>query len=90
MHMSKPRRVSDTVYELEVENQGQVSFIKGSTELITALRNAVNNDMLALEVRVSKDMSDHRIWSPREVANDMMSRNPHFEKFLKDFDLSLA
>jgi hypothetical protein len=57
---------------------------------LNAMRDAVGNDMLAIDVKIGKKMSDHRILTPREVVNNIREHNPNFNKFIQDFQLSLA
>ena len=55
------------------------------------LSDAVNNDRLELDVKVSEVPIDTpKILSPREVVEQIKEHNPGFTQFLKDFDLGLA
>ena len=55
------------------------------------LGDAVKNDRLILDVRVSDvPMNTPRILSPREMVEQIRQHNPNFTQFLKDFDLGLA
>lgn len=59
--------------------------------LLTFLSDAVKNDRLELDVRVSDvPMDTPKILSPREVVEQIKQHNPKFTQFLKDFDLGLA
>ena len=61
------------------------------TELLKYLSDAVKNDDLALDVKVSEVPIDTpKILSPREVVEQIKQNNPNFTQFLKDFDLGLA
>ena len=60
-------------------------------ELLRFLSNAVKNDRLSLEVKVSETPIDTpKILSPREVVEQIKQHNPNFTQFIKDFDLGLA
>ena len=49
------------------------------------------NDMLAIEVVISDTTSEHRIWTPREVVEDLRERlGEPFNNFIKEFGLNLA
>ena len=59
--------------------------------LMRFLCNAVKNDRLVLDVKVSEVPIDTpKILSPREVVEQIKEHNPNFTQFLKDFDLGLA
>ena len=59
--------------------------------LLKFLSDAVKNDRLTLDVKVSDvPMDTPKILSPREVVEQMKQHNPNFTQFLKDFDLGLA
>ncbi len=91
MRASLPKRVNDTLYEIEVENQVQVeSFNAHRTNIITFLRNCVQNDMLAIEIKIRQGGEKPKFWSPQDIVASIKEQNPYFEKFLQDFDLGLA
>ena len=91
MRMSQPKRVNDTLYEIYVENQGQVEFFNTHrTEIVEYLRNAVSNDMLAINVNIREGGSAPKIWSPREVVDDMCKQNEAVVNLIRDFELGLA
>lgn len=59
--------------------------------LLQFLSDAVKNDRLVLDVKVSDvPMDTPKILSPREVVEQIKQHNPNFTQFLKDFDLGLA
>ena len=92
MRMSEPQRVNDTLYRITVENQAQVEFFEASKgKLMEFLHNNLRNDMLAIEVVISDTTSEHRIWTPREVVEDLRERlGEPFNNFIKEFGLNLA
>ena len=91
MRMASPQRITDTLYQIEVQNPSQVEFIKtAETQLLTELRNAVNNDMLAIDVKISERGPAMKIWTPREIVENIQGHNPKFTQFIKDYDLGLA
>lgn len=91
MRMSQPSRVNDTLYEIFVENQGQVEFFNTHrTEIVEYLRNAVGNDMLAINVNIRQGGPAPKIWSPREVVDDMCKQNEAMVGLIRDFELGLA
>ena len=91
MRMSQPARVNDTLYEITVENQGQVEFFNTHrTEIVEFLRNAVKNDMLAINVNIRQGGPAPKIWSPREVVDDMCKQNEAVVTLIRDFELGIA
>jgi DNA polymerase-3 subunit gamma/tau len=91
MKESSPKKINDTTYEIFVENSGQVDFMNATMKkLITFLRDAVRNDMLAIEVKINPNSHTRKILSDREIVEDLKSRHPEFIQMLKDFDLGLA
>ena len=59
--------------------------------LLRFLCDAVKNDRLTLDVKVSDVPIDTpKILSPREVVEQIKEHNPNFTQFIKDFDLGLA
>ncbi|MBR6282690.1 MAG: DNA polymerase III subunit gamma/tau [Muribaculaceae bacterium] len=91
MKMAKPVRKTDETYQIEVASQGQVEFFENSkADILAFLRGEVKNDMLDIQVKQMADLGEHRIWTPREVVEDIKRHNEHFNDFLTDFDLGLA
>ena len=91
MRTARLRQVNDTLYEVTVEGQAQVESIESNkTKIMTYLRDAVLNDMLAIDIKVSQSKEDHRILTPREVVEDIKQRRPDFVPFIESFQLGLA
>ena len=91
MRTARLQQVNDTLYEVTVEGQAQVESIESNkTKIMTYLRDAVHNDMLAIDIKVSQSKEDHRILTPREVVEDIKQRRPDFVPFIESFQLGLA
>ncbi|MBO7609471.1 MAG: DNA polymerase III subunit gamma/tau [Muribaculaceae bacterium] len=91
MTSSEPQNESDTQYFIELTSQAQVTFMEGSKPAIMEyLRNAVKNDMLALEIRLNESKPEKKIYTPREIVEEIKQHNPQFKSFIKDFQLGLA
>ena len=59
--------------------------------LMKYLSDALSNDSITLEVKVSEEpIETPKILSPREVVESIKQHNPNFNQFIKDFDLGLA
>ena len=91
MRASLPRKVNDTLYEIEVENQMQVeTFNTHRMKIISFLRNCVENDMLAVDIKLNPNIEKPKFWSPQEVVASIRESNPYMDNFIKDFELALA
>ncbi len=91
MRNSLPQRVTDDQYLIEVDNDAQVEFMENSMRnLLKFLRNAVNNDMLAIDVKLRKGGLRPTVMTDREIVENLRKSNPDFNQFIKDFELSMA
>lgn len=91
MRCSLPRKINDTLYEIEVENQVQVeSFNAHRMNIIAYMRNHVGNDMLAINIKLNPNIEKPKFWTPQEIVASIKEDNPYFDKFIEDFDLALA
>lgn len=91
MRASLPKRVNETLYEIVVENQMQVeSFNAHRMSIISFLRDHVQNDMLAIEIKIREGGEKPKFWSPQDIVASIKEQNPYFDKFIQDFDLGLA
>ena len=93
MNYAAPQRVdSDEHYEMVVGSPTEKNHVEEhKAELMSFLSNALNNDCIALDVKVSEvPIETPKILSPREVVEQIKSHNPGFNQFLKDFELGLA
>lgn len=91
MRCSLPRKINDTLYEIEVENQVQVeSFNAHRMGIISYMRDRVQNDMLAIEIKLNPNIEKPKFWTPQEIVASIKENNPYFDRFIADFDLALA
>lgn len=93
MNYAQPQRGdSDEHYVMIVGSPTEQRHVEEHKEaLLRFLCDAVKNDRLALEVKVSDTPIDTpKILSPREVVEEIKQHNPDFNQFLKDFNLGLA
>ncbi len=93
MSYAHPQRgENETRYLMVVGSPNELKNVEEhKTELLKYLCDAVKNDDLALDVKISKEPIDTpKILSPREVVEQIKQNNPNFTQFLKDFDLGLA
>ena len=92
MRAALPPRINDTLYEIQVENVGQVEFIKTrQTEIVEFLRQRLDNDMVAIDIKVSEVQgTNKKFWTSREIIEDMVQRNPQVRDMVQKLGLSLA
>lgn len=92
MRAALPTRINDTLYEIQVENVGQVEFIKTrQTEIVEFLRQRLDNDMVAIDIKVSEVQgTNKKFWTSREIIEDMVQRNPQVRDMVQKLGLSLA
>ncbi len=83
---------SDEHYVMVVGSPTEQKNVEEHKEaLVHFLCDAVKNDRLTLDIKVSEVPIDTpKILSPREVVEEIKRHNPNFTQFLKDFDLGLA
>lgn len=90
MRNSFPQKINDTTYLVEVDNKSQIETIGSNmTKLMQFLRNEVNNDMLALDVKIVERGVSHAAMTEREVVESMRARNPQIDKLINDFQLTI-
>lgn len=90
MRNSLPQKIDDNTYQIEVENNAQVEAISSNmTKLMQFLRDAVGNDMVALDIKLSERDVTAMAKTDREIIEDMRNRNPQFAQIIKDFKLSM-
>jgi DNA polymerase-3 subunit gamma/tau len=94
MSYAVPQPVADNAehYVMTVGSPTEQKNVEEYKEaLMRFLSDALNNDRIALDVKVSEVPIDTpKILSPREVVEQIKQHNPNFTQFIKDFDLGLA
>ena len=93
MSYATPQRGdNDEHYVMVVGSPAEQKYVEEHKEaLMQFLYDALKNDRLTLDVRVSEvPINTPKILSPREVVEQIKEHNPQFTQFLKDFDLGLA
>ena len=93
MSYAQPQRGdSDEHYVMTVGSPNEQKHVEERKQmLVRFLCDAVNNDCLSLDVKVSETPIDTpKILSPREVVEEIKQHNPDFTRFLTDFNLGLA
>ena len=93
MSYAQPQRGdSDEHYVMTVGSPNEQKHVEERKQtLLRFLCDAVKNDRLTLDVKVSETPIDTpKILSPREVVEEIKQHNPDFTRFLTDFNLGLA
>lgn len=93
MRRSQPQYVTDNKYEIRLSSQGELEFMERiKQQIMTFLRKAVRNDELDIDFKMTEGdaLDDGRIWTAREIVEDMKQRHPDFVPFIKSFQLGLA
>ena len=85
-----PKQIDAENYEVTV-NDAQYEFIGTSMSKILAyVRDAVKNDMLAIAVKLGKSGPAPKIWTDREIVDDLRKHHPEMDEVIKDWGLGLA
>lgn len=91
METAKPQHDHDAVYYIEFSSQAQITFMESNRPaLMQYLHDALSNDELQLDIRLNETIPERKIYTPREIVNDIKEHNPQFNTFIKDFKLGLA
>ena len=85
-----PKQIDAENYEITV-NDAQYDFINNTMSKILAhVRDAVKNDMLAIAVKLGKGGQAPKIWTDREIVDDLRKHHPEMDEVIKDWGLGLA
>lgn len=90
MRNSMPIRIDDESYAFEVDNEGQVDIIGSNmSHLLSFLRAELDNEMVTVKVSLRKSGPRPKVWTDREVIENLKKTNPDFVKMIGDFGLTL-
>lgn len=90
MRNSMPIRIDDESYAFEVDNEGQVDIIGSNmSHLLSFLRTELGNEMVTVKVSLRKSGPRPKVWTDREVIENLKKTNPDFVKMIGDFGLTL-
>lgn len=91
MRNSMPARIDDESYLFEVDNEGQVDIIGNNmSHLLSFLRTELGNEMVSIKVSLRKSGPRPKVWTDREVIENLKKTNPDFVKMVGDFGLTLS
>ena len=91
MRMSTPKRLEGEIFQMQVENVGQVDFIHNNlAKLLEFLRLHLSNKNVTLDITVNENIDAPRFLSPKDIITEMMGRNEDIKSLIQRFELGLA
>ena len=91
MRSHRPTASGGAAYTIAVDNQSQVeAFERAKQNILTYIRNLLNNDDISITAIVREINPDEKVWSQKEVLVDILQRNPKGLEFIKRFNFTLS
>ena len=88
MRMAAPRHDKDFTYIVPSMNGAQQDVIAdGLSQILPYLRDTLQNDLLALDLRIEEGELPPSAWTPREVLEHMLQDYPVIADYIADFGL---
>jgi len=86
----RPTMTNDHTAQVTFVNPWQEEeFKKFSRQILTILRDALQNDYLQLQTVVAENMVARRAFTAEEKYNVLHEQNPYLSEFKKRFDMLL-
>ena len=89
MGMVQPTLVSANAFEICVSEVQKSIFDQDTTEILTALRNELQNDYVGMNIRIVQTAPRPKYKTPREIIEDIRTAYPAIESLINDFKLSM-
>lgn len=90
MRSCRPQRVEGDRWNVTVENAAQLDKMTLALPmLLAALRNAVSNDNVTLDLSVNEGEPSPEAWNKREILDHMIEHIPDMHNFLTEFRLTV-
>ena len=92
MRASRPVAIEgkSMAYRVTVENEMQRDVLSHAmTDLLTSLRNNLDNDMITLEIEINRGETARHTWNDREVLTRMLEESPAIKRLMDDLKLTL-
>ena len=90
MRSCRPQRVEGDRWNVTVENAAQLDKMTLALPmLLAALRNAVSNDNVTLDLSVNEGEPSPEAWNEREILDHMIEHIPDMHNFLTEFRLTV-
>lgn len=91
MTLYKPKMLSDTVFEVEVNTEINKNFLDDNRgAILSHLRKNLLNDDIAMEIKISEEITIKRPLTSREIFDELVQKNPSLQKLSDEFDLELS
>lgn len=91
MRTARPRRISNTDFEIMVENPGQVELMKNSMpSILEYLADKLSNDHITINITINEGESAPYVWNTREVYAYLLQERKNMKTLVEKLDLTLA
>ncbi|MCU0435705.1 MAG: DNA polymerase III subunit gamma/tau [Bacteroidia bacterium] len=88
--MNRPEKTGDNAVRFTVFNAMALERLEADkTELMTFLRQKLNNYHFTLEIALSKEEGQQRLYTPQDKFRRLAELNPDLQKLRQQFDLDL-
>ena len=86
----RPQLIDDHTAQVTFVNPWQEEeFKKFSRQILTILRDALQNDRLLLQTVVAENQASRRAYTSDEKYRVLLEQNPYLSEFKKQFDMLL-
>ncbi len=91
MRASHPQMVSDTHFEITVQNQKQLELMEANRmDILANLHQALANDYVTFDIKINEGSSPRHTLSARELYDSMLHEYPVLQRLVDDFNLRLS
>lgn len=91
MTLYKPKMLSDTLFEVEVNTEMNKSYLQdNSLQILSFLRKKLRNDDVSMTIKISEGSVIKKPSTSREIFEEMVQQNPSLQKLSDEFDLELS
>lgn len=92
MRVAHPQPTDNrTHFNVMVQNDIQLNTMhRAMPQLIAALRDALDNDSVVINVTVNQDIDNPMAWNDREVFAKMMEAHPMLREMAQRFKLNIS
>lgn len=88
--MNRPEKTGDLSVRYTVFNASALENLEADkTELMTFLRQKLNNYHFSLDIQLSKEEGQQRLYTPQDKFRRLVELNPDLQKLRQQFDLDL-
>ena len=89
MGMVQPTLVTANAFEICVSEVQKSIFDQDTTEILTAIRNELQNDYVGMNIRIVQTAPRPKYKTQREIIEDIRTAYPAIETLINDFKLSM-